>query len=177
MSGISISIQFDKKLSQLFERAGARSFIAVGRALDEVGGKTRTQVIKATAKQTGVKQARVRQVIKTKRALGAGAGEYKIIARDVMLSRKEFAPRKTPKGVSVTTAKRGRIVLAHSWFGPGSHVFVRQGRARLPVKKLYATAIPNEMVKNEAEATFYRNVDKLFGAAVEKHLLRALEGK
>jgi hypothetical protein len=177
VAGIGISITFDNKLSALFDKAGAKSFLAVGRALDEIGNKTRTQVIKATAAQTGVKQGRVRQVIKTKQALGAGAGEYKIIARDVMLSRKEFAPKRTPKGVSVTTAKRGRIVLAHSWFGPGAHVFVREGRSRLPVKKLFATAIPNEMIKDEAEATFYRNVDKLFGAAVERHLMRALEGK
>ena len=93
------------------------------------------------------------------------------------MSRKEFVPKQTPRGVSVTTAKRGRIVLAHSWFGPGAHVFVREGRSRLPVKKLFATAIPNEIVKGEAEATFYRNVNNLFGAAVERHLLRALEGK
>ena len=71
MSGIAISLTFDKRLSQLFEKAGAKSFLAVGRALDEIGGKTRTQVIRATAKQTGVKVGRVRQVIRTKQALGA----------------------------------------------------------------------------------------------------------
>lgn len=176
MAGIAISIEFDKKLSALFEKAGARSVYAVSKALDEIGNKTRTQVVRATARQAGVKVGRVRSVIKTKQAMGAGRGEYVIIARDVALSRKEFAPKKTPKGVSVTTA-RGRITLAHSFMGPGGHVFVRRGESRFPIRKLYATAIPSEIVKDEAERTFYRNVDNLFGAAVEKWLTRALETK
>jgi hypothetical protein len=175
MSGaVVVKVGFDKDISKLFEKAGLKSPYAVAKAIDEVGNKTKTQVTRVVAKQAGVKYGKAKGVIASRQAMGAGNGEYQIIARDVFLSRKEFAPKQAAKGISVTTAKRGRIVLKGSFIGPGGHVYARVGKGRLPIKKLWATAIPNEMIKAEAEATFYRVSQEMLGPAVEKWLLRQI---
>ncbi|QGM97797.1 hypothetical protein [Methylocystis parvus] len=178
-TNFSMSMKFDRRLSDLFEQAAAQAPYALRKALDEVGNKTRTQVIKATAKQAGVKQARVRNVIATKQAMGAGAGQYVMTARDVTLSLKEFSPRQTKRGVTAAPWGR-RQVFPHTFIGPNGHVFARRlegnkRAGRVPIYKLYGPAIPSEMVKDEAEKAFYSNVEKLFPAAIEKWLLRQLK--
>lgn len=171
MPDIAVALKFDHALSDIIKRIGDKSEYAIRKAVDEVGNKTRTQVIRAVAKQAGVKTGRVRSVLHTSQAMGAGAGTFIITARDVTMSMKEFAPRQTPKGVAAKpwNAKR---VFPHTFFGPGSHVFVREGKGRLPIKKLWGPAIPKEMVKDEAERTFFANVETLLPAAVEKWLMR-----
>jgi hypothetical protein len=183
---IAVSVKFDTNLSKLFEQAALKAPYAVGRAIDEVGNKTKTQVIRAVAKQVPTKVGRVRHAVSSRLAMGGGQGQYVIIARDVTLSRKEFSPRKTAGGISVMTATRGRIVLKGSFFGPGEHVYERTTKdgktkrgprpthSQLPIKKLWGTSIPKEMVKGEAEATFYRNVEQMLSPAIEKWLLRQI---
>jgi len=105
--------------------------------------------------------------------MGTGSGQYEIIARDVTLSLKDFAPRQTAKGVSAAPWGKRRV-FPHTFIGPNEHVFVRLGRARLPVKKLFGPSIPKEMVKDEAEQTFYRVCSSLLPAAAEKWLLRQI---
>lgn len=176
---LSVSIQFDAHLSEMIKQAGLRAPYAIGRAIDEVGNKTRTQVVKAVAKQAGVKQGKVRGVLTTHQAMGAGNGKYEIIARDVTLSLKEFAPRQTKKGVSAAPWGK-RHVFPHTFIGPNGHVFVRamQGNkraGRLPIHKLFGPAIPKEMVKGEAEKTFHRTTETLLPVALDKWLGREIE--
>jgi hypothetical protein len=176
---IGLNVRFDHKLSELFAQMGEkRTVYALSKAVDEVGAKTRTQVIRAVAKQAGVKYGRAKSVISSKQAMGAGAGDYEIIARDVTLSLKEFAPRQTAAGVSAAPWGKRRV-FAHTFIGPNGHIFVRamQGNKRvprLPIHKLWGPAIPKEMVKGETERVFYDSVDALFPAAVEKWLQRQM---
>ena len=51
-------------------------------------------------------------------------------------------------------------------------MFVRKGKSRLPIHKLFGPNIPKEMVKDETEATFYRVSADLLGAAIEKWLVK-----
>ena len=174
MSGISVSFTFSKSLSKLIEQAGLKAPYAIGRAIDEVGNKTKTQVIRTVAKQAGVKQAKVRGIVTVRQAMGSGNGEYTMIARDATLSLKEFSPRQTRRGV--TAAPWGkRRAFAHTFAGPNAHIFVREGKSRLPIRKLWGPNIPKEIVKDEAEKVFYSTVDKLFPVAVEKWLMRQIK--
>ena len=170
---VAIKVNFDRQLSPLFAQAGLKSVYAVAKAIDEVGNKTRTQVIRSVAKQAGVPYGKAKGVINSRQAMGAGDGQYEIIARDVTLSLKEFSPRKTAKGVSAAPWGKRRL-FAHTFLGPGGHVFVRKGKSRLPIHKLFGPNIPKEMVKDETEATFYRVSGELLGAAVEKWLVKQL---
>jgi len=167
--------------AELFKNLGEQSLVAIGRALDEVGGKTKTQVVRAVAKQAGVKYGRALDVIGSNSAFGAGNGEYRIIARDVTLSLKEFDPRRTSKGVSAAPWGKRRV-FPHTFIGPNGHVFVRQMQGghrarRLPIHKLFGPAIPKEMVQGEAEKVFYDTAEKLLPAAVEKWLIRQMDKK
>jgi hypothetical protein len=172
---VAVKVEFSKDLSPLFAQAGLKSVYAVAKAIDEVGNKTKTVVIRQTAAQAGVKYGKAKGVINARQAMGAGGGQYEIIARDVTLSLKEFGPKRTGKGVSAAPWKKRRV-FPHTFFGPGGHVYVREGRSRLPIKKLWGPNIPKEMVKDEAEATFYRVSGELLGPAVEKWLLRQIGG-
>ena len=102
-----------------------------------------------------------------------------MVARDATLSLKEFSPRQTKAGVSAAPWGKRRV-FPHSFIGKNGHVFVRgkvDGKrvGRLPIYKLFGPNIPKEMVKDEAEKTFYRETEKLLGPAVEKWLLRQIK--
>ena len=171
--GVAVQIVVDRNLSPLCAQAGLKSIYAVAKAIDEVGNKTKTQVIRSVAKQAGVKYGRAKGVIDSRQAMGAGSGSYSIIARDVTLSLKEFGPRQTKRGVSAAPWGQ-RWVFPHTFMGPGGHVYVRTGRARLPIHKLFGPNRPKEMVKKETEATFYRVSDQLLGQAIEKWLVKQI---
>lgn len=171
MADLAVSLTFDHGLSDIIKRLGEKSEYAIRKAVDEVGNKTKTQVIRAVSKQAGVKVGRARGVIHSAQAMGTGSGAYTITARDVTMSLKEFSPRQTSKGVSAKPWNVKRV-FPHTFFGPHGHVFVREGKAQLPIKKLWGPNIPKEMVKDQAERVFFSNVDTLLPAAVEKWLLR-----
>jgi hypothetical protein len=121
------------------------------------------------ATQAGVKVGKVGAVLSSRTVLGAGGaivrGQYEIICRDVTLSLKEFSPRKASLGIIANPWGKKRL-FPHAFFGPGGHVFERtpskpQRRgprpihSGLPIRKLFGPALPKEMVKDEAERTFY----------------------
>lgn len=170
---VAVRVDFSKDLAALFEKAGLKTPYAVGRAIDEVGNKTKTIVIRSVAKQAGVKYGKAKGVINARQAMGAGGGQYEIVARDVTLSLKEFGPRATKKGVSAAPWGKRRV-FPHTFLGPNGHVFVRLGKARLPIKKLFGPNIPKEMVKDETEAAFFRASGEMLGPALEKWLLRQI---
>jgi hypothetical protein len=105
------------------------------------------------------------------RSAKAGVAGYASLISPAALPRAQRAAR----GI---TARPWGILrkYPHAFFGPGGHVYERTSRARLPIKKLWGPAIPKEMVKDEAEATFYRVSAELLGPAVEKWLLRQTDG-
>jgi hypothetical protein len=191
MAALDFTIKWSNDLAKLIEEAGLKAPYAIAKALDEVGGKTATMVIRSTAAQAGVPYARAKEVISTRQAMGGGAGEYVITARDVTLSLKQFGARPGTAGVSAAPWHR-RLTFDHTFIGPGGHVFVRKiqkdgakadgvragflnvGRryGRLPVHKLFGPSIPKEMTKDRAEQTFYAVTQQLLPYTLEKWLLK-----
>ncbi len=175
MGAVEIRVDF-AGLSQfegMLREAGLKAPYAVAKALDAVGNKAMTQVKRAVAKQAGVSVGRAGSILSRSQAMGAGQGTFTIIARDVTMSLKEFSPRRTRAGVSAAPWGHRRT-FPHTFFGPGGHVFVREGTSRLPVKKLWGPNIPKEMVKDQTEQTFYAFTAQALPMELEKWLLRAL---
>jgi hypothetical protein len=175
---VAVRVDFSRDLAALFEKAGLKTPYAVGRAIDEVGNKTKTIVIRSVAKQAGVRYGKAKGVINARQAMGAGGGRYEIVARDVTLSLKEFGARATKKGVVAAPWGKKRE-FPHAFIGPNGHVFVRMGKApdkvkRLPIHKMWGPNIPKEMVKEETEAAFFRTSAEMLGPALEKWLLRQI---
>lgn len=188
---IAVKIKFTKELSGLFEKSEIKTFKNIARAIDQVGNKTKTVVKRVTAQQAGVKVGKVGAVLTSSTTMGQGGaivrGQYEIICRDVTLSLKEFTPRSDAHGVFAWPWGK-RKYFPHAFFGPGGHVFERVSKlgtrrgprpthSQLPFHKLWGPAIPNEMVKDNAEQAFYRTASELLGPAIERQMMRAFAGE
>ena len=175
MAEIDVKVAFTdiSRIEGLIREAGLKAPYAIAKALDAVGNKTKTQLKRAVAKQAGVKAGRVEAALSVRQAMGSGQGTFTIVARDVTLSLKEFGARQTRAGVSAAPWNKRRV-FPHTFIGPNGHVFVREGKARLPIKKLWGPNIPKEMVKDQSEQTFYAYTAQALPAELEKWLFRAL---
>ena len=175
MAEVDVKVTFTdiSRLEGMIREAGLKAPYAIAKALDAVGNKTMTQVKRSVAKQAGVPVGKAGAVLSARQAMGSGQGTFTIVARDVTLSLKEFGARKTRAGVSAAPWAKRRV-FPHSFIGPGGHVFVRQGKGRLPIKKLWGPNIPKEMVKDQTEQTFYAFTAQALPAELEKWLFKAL---
>ena len=175
MAEIDVKVAFTDltRLEGMIGEAGLKAPYAIARAIDAVGNRTMTQVKRSVAKQAGVPVGRAGAALSKRQAMGTGQGSFTIVARDVTLSLKEFGARPTRAGVSAAPWNKRRV-FPHTFIGPGGHVFVREGKSRLPIKKLWGPNIPKEMVKDETERRFYAYTAQALPAELEKWLFKAL---
>ena len=144
-------LHFEAAIARLGEQAATRAF---NRALNSEGNKVRTQVRHALRQQTGAKAALISSETRTIRSSFANLS-YKIKARGDYLGLSHFSPRQF--GYGVRAKPWGRWQRFESAFLVGSlanNAFVREGRARLPIKKMFGPAIPKEMVRDAARDAF-----------------------
>lgn len=157
--------------------SGHQKHLAIQRAVNHTGDRARTRVVRALARQTGLKQAVIRRAVKVQRAWGASADAgafvpgggslvYVMTARGGEIALRHFAARETRKGV--TAAPRGTRQLFPGTFmmagrfpnrveasGLNGHVYKREGKTRLPIAKQKSdVVIPVEMVRGETLAAF-----------------------
>lgn len=144
------------------------------RAINHTASKSKTQVIRNTAKQAGVTQSliRKRRAIRLRRANYSDLQAF-IIAEGSHMSLKDFKPTQLKKGVKASPW--GQRKLFKSTFivdKLGSHVFVRTSKARLPIEKMYGPAIPKEMMRPEVTQEWMKLVESVFPKRVEHELHR-----
>jgi len=132
-------------------------------ALNKSGNKGRTQVIKAAAKETGIKQKSIRKVIKTKSAFYKNL-EYELKGTGSRVSYKDMGAKKIKVGVSVS---RGQIKLKHNTFlggyKLGGHVYQRTGRYKTNsrgqkverLKKLMGPSVPDVLARENIQDNFF----------------------
>jgi hypothetical protein len=144
-------VHFEAALQRLGEQAATRAF---NRALNSEGNKVRTQVRRALRKQTGAKAALVNRETRTIRSSFSNL-TYTIEARGDYLGLSHFSPRQF--GYGVRAKPWGRWQRFDSAFLVGSlagNAFVREGKARLPIKKMFGPAIPKEMLQDATRDAF-----------------------
>ena len=166
-----------QRLVSVMERAGRNIKPALRRAINHTGDKARTQISRALVKQTGIKYGKVRQALRTVPA-SAATLVYRIIARGGYSSLKEFGPRQTMRGVSAAPWGK-RHLFPHAFIAPslGGHVFVRKGKGRFPIHKLFGPAIPAEMVKEQSKAAFELTVASELPARLAVEIDAILDGR
>lgn len=147
---------------------GARK--AMVRALNHEGAKAFTAVRRALVRQTGIPSGRISAGLRQKRAYGGSASgsgailEHAIVGTGKPLPLKYFKARQTRKGVSAAPWNERRIFVGSFNTGGsfetgrkpvmGGHVFVRIGRGRTPIEKLYGPGIANELVRDQVALAF-----------------------
>jgi hypothetical protein len=174
---VSIDTRGFQKLVSVLERAGRNVKPALRRAINHTGDKARTQIGRALVKQTGLKYGKVRQALRTVPA-GNVSLVYRIIAHGGFTSLKEFGARQTKRGVSAAPWGK-RHLFPHAFIAPslGGHVFIRTGKGRFPIHKLWGPAIPAEMVKAESRAAFERTVANELPARLALEVNAILDGR
>ncbi len=140
---------------------------AYRRAVNHTGRKAFTVVKRAVSKQVGLSQARIVALGKLKKFLARGSNlDFVIHSSGQHLSLKEFKPHQTVKGTKASPWGTRRV-FEGAFMGPrpgavsaslGGHVFVRAGKARLPIKRLWGPAVPKEIVHDESATTFNNTV-------------------
>lgn len=96
----------------------------------------------------------LKHINQTKKAT-VGSYDAKLELRGVIrIPLKYFGARQTKKGVSYRIGKQGSRGKISNAFGPniprlGGHVWVREGKARLPIRKLYGPSVLASYLKND----------------------------
>lgn len=143
---------------------------AARRATNRTGDMARTKVVRALAKQTGLKQKLVRRIVVAKRA-NYDSFSYRMVATGGEMSLRYFKPRETRRGVSAAPFGERKVFAGAFMKGGafpnrrplsmGGHVFEREGRGRFPITKLRSgVVVPAEMLRDETARAFRASVQE-----------------
>ena len=131
-------------------------------AMNKVGRKGYTSVVRALSKQTSIKQKDVRAATSFRRA-SPGSLATIINANGRPLSLKYFGAKQFAFGSRAKVwGKTQRFESAFIYAGTyrsgnpvgGGHVFIRTSAASKPLRTLYGPSVPNEIVKDDAYDAF-----------------------
>lgn len=163
-------------VENVLRQVGNQAPHAIRRAVNHTGDKALTLITRTLAKQTGVKYRVVKRSLSVQRA-NHDRGTYTIGVRGGYISLKEFDARQTRKGVSAMVWGKRRV-FPHSFIVPsrGGHVFLRVGKSRNPIRKMWGPALPAEIVKAETASIFLATVAAELPARVAHEVGALLAG-
>lgn len=116
---------------------------ATAAALNRTGDHANTLTVLDLAEVTGLKQKDVRAAMRRVRAKW-GNLEYRLAAIGRALNLIRFGARQTKKGVSASAWGKRKIYKSTFIANQGRTVFVREGKARLPIKAVHGPSLPRE---------------------------------
>lgn len=154
--------------------ASPKAKAAARMALNDTGRQVNTQVKRALVKQSGIKYGAINKGVKQEFATNARL-EFKIIGTGKHFGLTDFGARQTKRGVSAAPWAKRRI-FPSTFFAKklGNQVFVRTGKARLPIKKLYGPSIPREMVRDQVPITFKTMATTILPTQIRKQFARLM---
>lgn len=152
-------------------------------AMNQVGGKMRTQIIRSLVQQTGLKYGEVLGQITTEKASDwvlryalTGAGRYFGLGH--------FSPHAagyTPRGGmgprtegGVTASPWNRTRFFRKTFVIGHEVYRRVGPGPRDLDVLYGSAVPREMERDAVPQDFIEAAEKELPAAIDRKLAQMM---
>jgi hypothetical protein len=188
-----VEISVDKRaldaLATQLQAVGGKVSTAMARAVNHVGNKGYTRVVRVLAGVMGTKQSAIKKsVVRQLASAKSGCVVYRIRASAPAVSLKEFDAKQTTTGISAKPWMKRRV-FPHTFFLPtlGGHVFVRSGgrrvmvkgkyagKVRQPIRKLWGPVLANELLRNQSRAEFERAVAEL-PARLQHELQAILKG-
>ena len=132
----------EKRLGEMRHKAP----VVISRALNKTATSARVRLARRAQQSYTVRTAGFKKDIQIKRA-NAGNLEAIIRSQGKPLSINRFKHTAPKSGAKADITKSGLKALRGSmnigaFRGPGSHIFQREGRSRLPIKKLFSNSIP-----------------------------------
>lgn len=163
---------FENAVRLVGEEKATRAF---NRALNSEGDKVRTQVRRSLRKQTGAKQDLINRLTKSFRSSFSGL-TYTIQAQGDHVGLSHFNPRQFSYGVRAKPWGRSqRFEKAFLITSLHDNVFVREGRARFPIRKMFGPSIPKEMMRDATRDGFEAAQPNVLAEAT-RQLQRVIEG-
>lgn len=186
MPDLSISIDskaVDRILSELPDKY-ARP--ALSRALNKTAANVRTAASRAIREKRGLSAKAVNDALTVRRSTPRTLlAQLHVTGKPIPL--KEYKARAGKRGVTVAVTKgaRKRVVVggikAFISEQIGGHVFVRTGKPRLPIKKLFGPSIPSTFLTAEVrkawEATAQDSLLKRTAEEVRYELMKIEQKK
>lgn len=165
-----VTVTFDVRsfgnLADVYGDISKRTPAALARALNWTGDKARTTATRILAQVAGLSYGRTRKEIKTKRAQRYDL-EYDISVSGMPFSLQAFGAHQTARGVSAAPWGQRRI-FPHTFIVAklGGQVFVREGSARMPIRKLWGPSLPKEFVRDVVPKAFIATAEDEFAGRV-----------
>lgn len=137
---------------------------AFRRGINHTGDKARTQVRRALAEQTGLKQ----RDLKKYGAFDSERANYRRLSYTItskgsavplkVFGAKQFSWGVTAKPWGVSRRFKGTFIFAGTptsgKFVGGGHVFHRRTSASLPIERMFGPSVPTEMVQGASKKAF-----------------------
>jgi hypothetical protein len=166
-------LHFEAAVQRVGEQEAKRAF---NRALNSEGNKIRTKVRRALREQTGAKAGLIARETRSFRSSFSNL-VYTIQAKGDYLGLSHFNPSQFKFGVRAKPWNRfQRFPHAFLLGSLGNNAFVREGRARLPLKKMFGPAIPKEMLQDATTAAFEAAQPDVLAEAT-RQIERALQAR
>lgn len=121
---------------------------ATNRALNRTGDHANTLTVRELAGITGLKQKDVRAAMQRVRANFSNL-TYRLAAIGRALNLIRFGARQTKKGVTASAWGKRKLYKGTFIANQGRTVFVRESKARLPIKAVHGPSLPREFARAE----------------------------
>ena len=175
---LKVSVTADlSQLKRAFSHlSGKGTRAATSRALNKAGVNMRTDAIRVVREKRALKAKTIRDAFTIIKASAARL-IVDLIARGRPIPLREYGATQTQRGVTVRVTKGAkRAVVVHQGNRAfavqkyGDHVYAREGKARLPIKKLYGPSIPTALTNEAAQHAILRKGQTSFLARLKEEL-------
>lgn len=129
------------------------------RTLNKVATNVRTGASTAIRKRRALSAKAVRDAMSIKKATPEKL-ESSLVVTGRPIPLKGYKARQTKKGVYVNVSPGGRKLVTHAGNNAfivdniGGHVFAREGKKRLPIKKLFGPSLPSTFLQEQVKAAW-----------------------
>ncbi|KAB2942949.1 MAG: hypothetical protein K8F92_14815 [Hyphomicrobium sp.] len=158
--------------------AGPQRVKVLNRAINHTGDKVFTLVRRTLSKQIGAPQRAIEIYGKLHKSRSSwGTLTYTIWCTGGPIPLKHFRAFQVTEGVSAAPWNRRRP-YEHAFIvkSRGGHAFWREGRGRLPIKRIAGPNVPKEMVKDATAAAFNTVTNTEMPRRVEHEIKRLTNG-
>lgn len=150
----TITFDVQKVIGNIGEIPRGPARRAIVRGLNKVAGNVRTSASTAIRQRRALSAKVVREAMAIRKATNQNlVSSLVVTGRPIPL--KEYGANQTKRGVTVKVSPGKRTLVSHAGNRAfiidkiGGHVFARQGKSRLPVKKLFGPSLPSTFVQEQ----------------------------
>jgi hypothetical protein len=158
---IDVRVKLDvADLKRQFAGLEKATTAAMVRSLNKTAVSVRAEAVKLIRGRRALKAKTIREAIAIRKATKALLiAEVIVSGRPIPL--REYAARQTKRGVTVNVVGRRQLVKpdgipTFQIARFGNHVYVREGKKRLPIRKLYGPSLPSALGQQAIEAALVR---------------------